>query len=75
MHESSFCQEIAEEGERRAARKSVLQVLTIRFGAAAAKEHEEALNRIENLVQLTELHKIAIQSRRASQFRRALAAL
>jgi hypothetical protein len=75
MHESSFCQEIIEEGQRLGARKSVLLVLTIRFGAAAAKEHEEALNRIEDLEQFSELLKVAIKSRRVSQFRRTLAAL
>jgi hypothetical protein len=75
MRESPFYQQIEEEAEQRRARKAVLQVLAIRFGAAAAKEHEDALNRIENLEQLMELHKIAIQSRRVSQFHRALTAL
>jgi hypothetical protein len=75
MRESPFYQQIAEEGEQLGLREAILQVLTIRFSAAAAKEHEEGLNRIENLEQLKELHKIAIRCRRVSQFRRALTAL
>jgi predicted transposase YdaD len=75
MRESPFYQQILEEGRQLHAREAVLQVLTIRFGPEAAKEQEEAVNRIENLEQLEELHKIAIKSRRFSQFRRAVAAM
>jgi hypothetical protein len=75
MRESPFYQELVAEGEQVGTRKDILQALTIRFGAEVAKEHEQAINRLENLEQLEELHKIAIKSRRASQFRRALAEL
>jgi hypothetical protein len=75
MRESPFYQQLVEEGEQLRARKAVLQVLTFRFGAEAAKEYEDAVNRVENMEQLEELLKIASQSRRITQFRRALAAL
>jgi hypothetical protein len=75
MRETPLFPEIIKEGEQVQARKNVLQVLSLRFGVQAAKEHKDAVNRIENLEQLDELHKIAIQSRRISQFRRALAAM
>jgi hypothetical protein len=75
MRESAFFQEVFEEGEQARARKDVLQALAISFGAEAAKEHEEAVNCLQNLEQLEELLKLAIQSRRVSQFRRALEAL
>jgi hypothetical protein len=75
MRESPLYQEIMEEGRQLNAREDVLQVLTLRFGAEAAKEFEDGVNRIDNLEQLKELHKIAVQSRRISQFRRALTAL
>ncbi len=72
MRDSPFYQELVEEGEQLQARKDVLQVLKLRFGDEAARELEEAVNRLGNLEQLQELHKIAIQSRRISQVRKAL---
>jgi hypothetical protein len=75
MRESAFFQEVFEEGKQAHARQAVLQVLALRFGAEVAKEYEDAVNRLQNIEQLDELHKIAIQSRRPSQFRRALLGL
>jgi hypothetical protein len=75
MRESPFYQQLVEEGEQVGVRKSILQVLTIRFGAEVAKEHEDAIHRLENLEQLAELLKVATKSRRASQFRRAMTGL
>jgi hypothetical protein len=71
MRGSPFFEEIAKEGEQRRARKDVLQALQLRFGPEAAQEFEAAVNRLENLEQLDELHKLAIQTRRISQFRSA----
>jgi hypothetical protein len=75
MHESSLALEFVLEGEQKGARKSVLQVLTLRFelGEDEAKELKEALERITDLDRLRELHKLAILARRLSQFRKALA--
>jgi hypothetical protein len=53
------------------ARKDVLQVLRLRFGDEAVTEFEAAVNRLENLNQEEVLHKLAMQSRRLSQFRKA----
>jgi predicted transposase YdaD len=72
MRDSPFYQQLVEEGEQVRARKAVLQVLKARFGAEAAPEFEEAVNRIENFEQLEELLNLAARCRRVSQFRRAI---
>jgi hypothetical protein len=60
-----------QKGERIQARKSVLLVLRLRFGDETVTEFEAVVNRMENLEQLEALHKLAVQSRRVSQFRKA----
>lgn len=75
MRDSPLYQEIAEEGEQKATRKAILQILRIRFGDKAVQELQPLLDRVVYLEQLEQLHKIAITSRRVSQFRRALAEL
>jgi hypothetical protein len=75
MRESPFFHIVAEEGAQQARREAVLQVLRIRFGDKAGEEFQPLLERIQHREQLQELHKIAVTSRRVSQFRRALAEL
>jgi hypothetical protein len=72
MRDSPLYHEIAEEGQQIARREDILEAIKVRFGAEAVREFEEAVNRIANLEQLQELHRLAIRSRRVSQFRRAL---
>ncbi|HYT87845.1 MAG TPA: hypothetical protein VEL76_03925, partial [Gemmataceae bacterium] len=64
-------QEVMAEGEQVRARKDVLRTLRVRFGEEAAKEFEQAINRVEHLDQLDTLLELALRSRRVSQFRRA----
>ena len=71
LRDSTLFPEFLEEGQQIRARLDVLQALELRFGPEAAKEFTSAINRLENLEQLGELHKLAIQSRRISQFRKA----
>jgi hypothetical protein len=73
MHESTLVQEFVLEGEQIRGRKAVLQVLALRFGEEETKEFKEALERITDLGRLEELLKQAIQARRLSQFRKAIA--
>ncbi len=75
MKISELFPEFVEEGQQIARRQDVLQVLELRFGADAVREFEEAVNRVTNLEQLAALLKIAIQSRRVTQFRRAISGL
>jgi hypothetical protein len=72
MKASEFFPEFVEEGRVEARRQDILQILGLRFGPETAKEFEQAVNQVANDAQLQELHKLAIQSRRVSQFRRAL---
>jgi hypothetical protein len=72
MHESSLAREFVLEGEQIGARKSILQVLTLRFGEERAKEFTQALEGITDLNRFDELLRLAITARRLSQFRRAL---
>jgi hypothetical protein len=74
MHDSPIAQMFVLEGEQIRGRKSVLQVLQLRFGDEAAKEFEEAVNRHEDLERLQELLQLAVTVRRLSQFRKALTA-
>jgi hypothetical protein len=71
MRDSPFYQQLVEEGRVSEGRAAVLDALEVRFGTATAKEFEEPLNKIENLDQLRELRKLAMQSRSLSRFRRA----
>jgi len=71
MKDSAFYQEVMAEGEQVRARKDVLRTLRVRFGEEAAKEFEQAINRVEHLDQLDTLLELALRSRRVSQFRRA----
>jgi hypothetical protein len=72
MRESSFFQQVAAEAKVEQARDSVLEVLRLRFGEEAVAEFQEPINRMEHLEQLTALHRLAVQSRRVSQFRRGM---
>ncbi len=72
MRESPFYQELLQEGRNNARREDILLVLKLRFVREAAREFEEAVIVIENMEQLLALHALAVQSRRVSQFRRAL---
>jgi len=72
MKASELFPELAREAEVARARKYILHAIELRFGAAAAKEFEKAVGRVENLDQLEALHGIAIKGRRVTQFRKAL---
>jgi hypothetical protein len=72
MRESAFYQELAVLVGQEQARKDILQVLQLRFGEEAAQEFAQALNGIEGLERLDALLKLAVTTRRVSQFRRAL---
>lgn len=77
MKESKAYQEIMAEGRAEGAlqakRADVAEVIEIRFGAEAAAEFQEILRGIEDLEQLSQLHRLAIQSPRLAQLRRAVA--
>jgi hypothetical protein len=71
MSVSSFYQEIMAEGELKMGRENILDLLTNRFGSAAAAEFTEALNRITEPDRLRQLHRTAFKCRDIGGFRRA----
>src|SRR5438132_1063279 len=73
MKESKFYQEVMAEGALERARADVLDAIEVRFGAKAAAEFKEALPGITDLKQLSQLLRLAIQSRRLAEFQRAFA--
>jgi len=77
MKESKFYQEILEEGRREgvvdSTRASVHQAIALRFGDKAAAEFQDRLRAILDPATLTQLHRLAIKSKRLADFRRALA--
>jgi hypothetical protein len=75
MSESKFLQHFEDKAERKRARIAVQEALDVRFGAGVGDEFTETLNGIEDLEQLSELHRLAIKSRGLAAFRRALARL
>jgi hypothetical protein len=75
LRESYLLWEFVLEGELKARRENLLQVLTLRFGEERAKEFAETLEGITHLARLTQLFKLAITARRLCQFRKALAGL
>jgi hypothetical protein len=74
MHESLFVQEIMDEGRKEIRRADTLIVLEERFGAEAAASVTEAVNALEDLQQLDQLHRLAIKCPTVEDFREALSA-
>jgi hypothetical protein len=72
MHESSLAQEFVLEGAQVTRRQDILDILMVRFGEEQAREFTETLGRITDLDRLKELHRLAFQARRLSQFRKAV---
>jgi hypothetical protein len=72
MRESAFFQQVADEAKVESTREDVLEVLRLRFGDEAVSEFQQAINSIQHLDQLKALHRLAIQSRRVSQFRHGM---
>ncbi len=73
MRDSSLARDFMLEGEQAARRSDVLEVIELRFGEDAVNEFRDALARITDVERLRGLHRAAIQARRVSQVRRAVA--
>lgn len=70
MKESPFYQQLVAEGRVEARREDVLQALQLRFGDKAVTEFTPGLQRINDADALSRLLRLAIQSRRLTDFRR-----
>jgi hypothetical protein len=79
MRESPFVQEMIDlgrvEGDLRARRRDILEVLEVRFDADAAEQFRTALDAIADPKQLSALLRAAIKCRGIAGFRRALGPL
>ena len=74
MKESPMYAEIMMEGEIKARQADILEAIQLRFGPKAAAEFEPRLRPVNDLDALSRLHRLAIQSRRLTEFRRGFAA-
>jgi hypothetical protein len=76
MKESKAYQEIMAEGRAEGAlqtkRADISEAIEVRFGPEAAAEFQQIVRGIEDLDQLSRLHRLAISSRGLTQLRRAL---
>jgi hypothetical protein len=75
MKESKAYQEIMDEGRAEGVlqtkRVDISEAIEVRFGAEAAAEFQEILAGLEDLQQLSHLHRLAVRSRRLAELRRA----
>lgn len=72
MRESKFLAQIEAEGELKNARAFVQQLLELRFGPEKGAEFADALNAINDMEKLSELHALAAKCRGLGPFRKAL---
>jgi hypothetical protein len=70
MKESPLYEEILAEGRAEKAQEFVLDVLEDRFGKRSAKAFRQALQKIQNADDLSELHHKAVRCRTLDAFRR-----
>jgi hypothetical protein len=73
MRESKAFQEIREEGMVDAKHADISEAIALRFGDDAVAEFRDILLGIRDLDELSRLHRLAIQSRRIADLRRAFA--
>ena len=72
MRESTFYQAIKNEGSKETLRAATLTIVEERFGAEAAAQITDAVNRAEDLTELDRLHRLAIRCAGIDEFRAAL---
>lgn len=70
MKESSFYQEIMEEGRVEARQADIRHVLELRFGREEAAPLDRYIREINDINRLLELHALAVQCRRLAEFRK-----
>ena len=71
---SSLYREAEELGRLSARREDILAILGVRFGAETTEHFREAVDALEDVNQLAELHLLAARCADAEEFGQALAA-
>ena len=73
MRESSFYQEIMEEGSVMTGRFDILDVIEARFGKKEAAAFKKPLGTIEDPNKLRALHRLALRCTDLAELRKAIA--
>ena len=72
MHESDLYQYLGAHGIREGRREDILQALEIRLQPEEAQRFKPSLERIEDLQQLSELHRAAVLANSPEDFQEVL---
>ncbi|MCE2394419.1 hypothetical protein J4G02_07500 [Candidatus Poribacteria bacterium] len=75
MYESSIVQHFTERGQRQQGIEYVLDVLEIRFHPSAAETLKSAIETIEDLQLLKQLHRSAMQAPNLDEFKQNLTSM
>ena len=75
MYESSIVQHFTERGQRQQSIEYVLDVLEIRFHLSAAETLKPAIETIEDLQLLKQLHRSAMQAPNLDEFKQTLTSI
>ena len=75
MYESSIVQHFTERGQRQQSIEYVLDVLEIRFHPSAAETLKPAIETIEDLQLLKQLHRSAMQAPNLDEFKQTLTSM
>ena len=75
MYESSIVQHFTERGQRQQGIEYVLDVLEIRFHPSAAETLKSAIETIEDLQHLKQLHRSAMQAPNLDEFKQTLTSM
>ncbi len=73
MHQSSFAQYFTQHGKKKSTIEDILDVLEIRFQHSNLQILKPELESIEELQELKQLHREAVQVPSLDEFRRILA--
>ena len=75
MYESSIVQHFTERGQRQQGIEFILDILGMRFDSSAAETLKPAIETIEDLQLLKQLHRSAMQAPSLDEFKQTLTSM
>ena len=75
MYESSIVQYFTERGQRQQGIESILDILGMRFDSSEAETLKPAIETIEDLQLLRQLHRSAMQAPNLDEFKQTLTSM
>ena len=75
MYESSIVQHFTERGQRQQGIEFILDILGMRFDSSAAETLKPAIETIEDLQLLKQLHRSAMQAPNLDEFKQTLTSM